>query len=79
MVAPPLPPDPVAPVLSGIVLKNADGKAVTDITLHVGSSAQLTAELATISLDVPGPERTRSPPSALTMVPGRPTVTEPDV
>ena len=43
-VEPTSPPDPVAPVLSGIVLKNADGKAVTDITLHVGSSAQLTAE-----------------------------------
>lgn len=43
-VQPTVQPDPVAPTLSGIVLKNADGRQVTDITLHVGSSAQLTAE-----------------------------------
>lgn len=37
-------PDPVVPALSAIVLKNSDGMQVTDITLRVGSSAQLTAE-----------------------------------
>lgn len=37
-------PDPVEPVLSGIVLKNSDGRVVDDITLTVGRSAQLTAE-----------------------------------
>ncbi len=45
----PVPPsqpviDPVESVLTGIVLKNSDGKAVDDITIRAGRSAQLTAE-----------------------------------
>lgn len=36
---------PVEPSITSIVLKNSDGRQVNDITLPLGSSAQLTAEI----------------------------------